>query len=141
MRKKIIILTEKDREIAALKEELERSRQRSSELPALFNAYTSALRINSLSKISTASFKVLNGIIGHLTDIIRNILDCDAASFYIIKDGELHFVSAFGPKGNDIMKKVKAIPVGQGIAGRVAKDKKSVFENDTTSCEYFDKKT
>lgn len=79
--------------------------------------------------------KNLDSLIEKAIERITNILQAERATFYFFKEQtqELWSYVAKGLEVDEIR-----IPLGQGIAGRCAQEKKVINIPDTTNCEFFD---
>lgn len=83
----------------------------------------------------------LDELLTKITESARQICDVKADSILLLdkKKNELYFKIALGEKGNEIKKVV--LPVGEGVAGWVAKNGQPLIINDVSVDPRFSKKT
>jgi adenylate cyclase len=85
----------------------------------------------------------IDKVLQYAMDMIRVVMNVEAGSLFLLHDGELDFKITFG-RDIDKLKRFR-IKLGQGIAGCVASQGKSLIVNDITQSPHFfpeiDKKT
>jgi len=85
----------------------------------------------------------IDKVLQYAMDMIRVVMNVEAGSLFLLHDGELDFKITFG-RDIDKLKQFR-IKLGQGIAGCVASQGKSLIVNDITQSPHFfpeiDKKT
>jgi adenylate cyclase len=78
----------------------------------------------------------IDKVLQYAMDMIRVVMNVEAGSLFLLHDSELDFKIAFGSGDIDKLKKFR-IKLGQGIAGYVASQGKSLVVNDITQSPHF----
>jgi len=86
------------------------------------------IEINSLIN---SNYKDIHSLLSKIMESATRLSDAQASSLLLLdkETGELKFEVALGSKGNDVKK--FTLKLGEGIAGWVAQNRKSVIVNDT----------
>lgn len=81
----------------------------------------------------------LDKLLDHILHVISKIMNTETASLMLFEEPEkdLVFKIVLDRQGKKLIN--KKLKIGEGIAGMVAKTKKSMTINDVSACPYFDK--
>ncbi len=86
------------------------------------------------SALSSSTFDS-GRVLSYTMDMIREALDIEAGSLYLLKENELEFTTSFGIT-LETLKPVR-LKLGQGIAGHVAAKGEALIVNDVQSSPHF----
>lgn len=94
--------------------------------------------LDTIRKIGTAlasSTFDIKQVLNYTMDMIREAMNVEAGSLYLVKGDELEFAAAFNIEAASI--KRLRLKLGQGVPGYVASKGESIIINDTQTSPYF----
>jgi len=94
------------------------------------NKFHTLIEINSLIN---SNYKNVHSLLSQIMESATRLSDAEASSLFFMdkQRNELYFEVALGPKGNEVQK--YTVKLGEGIAGWVALNNKSLIVNDVAS--------
>lgn len=95
-------------------------------------------KLLSINSIINSTLEI-NSLLPVIMEIIKDIMETEASSLLVFEENtrDLVFKVALGEAGKELQEKYR-VRIGQGIAGWVAENRKTVFINDAYSDPRFD---